>query len=168
MNLEPSKSEEHGTPLWLFRRLDEEFHFELDAAASPVNAKCAKYFTKEDDALQYRWEAYKSIFINPPYNHRALWAFMLKSLCTVLMNEGKIVLLVPCKTDQDWWCKIVVNFAQEIRFIHRRIRYEGNTGQPQFASCIIVFDGQRLGQQKIGFMEQIKSPQPKTQKEMLC
>lgn len=35
------------TPLWLFRELDNEFHFTLDAAASGDNHKCQKYFTKK-------------------------------------------------------------------------------------------------------------------------
>lgn len=33
------------TPQDLFDELDREFHFTLDAAASPSNAKCAKYYT---------------------------------------------------------------------------------------------------------------------------
>lgn len=33
------------TPKDFFRELDQEFHFGLDAAASPENAKCERYFT---------------------------------------------------------------------------------------------------------------------------
>ena len=39
------------TPPWLFRELDDEFHFTLDAAANDENHKCRKYFTKKDDSL---------------------------------------------------------------------------------------------------------------------
>jgi DNA N-6-adenine-methyltransferase (Dam) len=34
--------------------LDRVLHFNLDACALPENAKCARYFTPEDDALKER------------------------------------------------------------------------------------------------------------------
>lgn len=33
------------TPQNFFNELNEEFHFTLDACATPENAKCEKYFT---------------------------------------------------------------------------------------------------------------------------
>lgn len=50
-----SSTDNVATPQWLFDELDEVFHFDLDAAATPENAKCAKYYTKEDDALKKSW-----------------------------------------------------------------------------------------------------------------
>lgn len=35
------------TPQKFFDELNEEFHFTLDARATPENAKCEKYFTEE-------------------------------------------------------------------------------------------------------------------------
>lgn len=42
---------EWETPQWLFDYLDQEFHFDLDPCATPLNAKCKRFFTKEDDGL---------------------------------------------------------------------------------------------------------------------
>lgn len=50
-----SSSEEWGTPQGLFNRLNEEFNFILDICASKENAKCHKYYTKEEDALKQEW-----------------------------------------------------------------------------------------------------------------
>lgn len=50
-----SNSEEWGTPKGLFDRLNKEFNFTLDICASEENAKCPKYYTKEEDALKKEW-----------------------------------------------------------------------------------------------------------------
>lgn len=39
------------TPKGFFQKLDNEFHFVLDAAATERSAKCRLYFTPEIDAL---------------------------------------------------------------------------------------------------------------------
>lgn len=44
------------TPQSLFDELDREFHFTLDAAATPDNAKCARFYTPQDDALKQSWQ----------------------------------------------------------------------------------------------------------------
>ena len=40
-----------GREFFFFAELNEEFHFTLDACALPETAKCAAYFTPEDDGL---------------------------------------------------------------------------------------------------------------------
>ena len=55
------------TPRDLFRKLDQEFHFGLDAAATPENAKCECYFTPETNGLSLPWGGYGAVFCNPPY-----------------------------------------------------------------------------------------------------
>lgn len=53
--LQPGKTVEWATPQALFDELDAEFHFTLDPCATPENAKCDKFFTKEDDGLIQKW-----------------------------------------------------------------------------------------------------------------
>lgn len=50
-----SNTPEWETPQDLFDRLDALYHFDLDAAATPENAKCARFFTKEDNGLMQMW-----------------------------------------------------------------------------------------------------------------
>lgn len=61
-----SDSCEWETPLDFFRQWDEKFHFDLDVCATPENAKCARYFTREDDGLAQDWTGHVC-WMNPPY-----------------------------------------------------------------------------------------------------
>lgn len=50
-----SEREDWTTPQNLFDELNAEFNFTLDAAASPENAKCERFFTEEQNALCQNW-----------------------------------------------------------------------------------------------------------------
>ena len=50
-----SRSEEWETPQDFFDKLDAEFHFTLDAAATPENAKCEQFYTKVENSLEKKW-----------------------------------------------------------------------------------------------------------------
>lgn len=43
------------TPADLFSRLDNEFHFTLDAASSETNHKRSKYYTAGNSAFNHEW-----------------------------------------------------------------------------------------------------------------
>ena len=69
-------SEKHdwATPQALFTRVDFEFGFVLDAAASPHNTKCRDHLSVKDDALSCDWTAIAgdisdtgAVWLNPPY-----------------------------------------------------------------------------------------------------
>lgn len=46
-----------ATPQSFFDELNKEFHFDLDPCALPTNAKCADYYTPDQDGLQQNWGA---------------------------------------------------------------------------------------------------------------
>ncbi len=46
---------DYCTPGPFFAKLDAEFHFRLDAAATQKTAKCAQYYTLETDGLSNPW-----------------------------------------------------------------------------------------------------------------
>lgn len=68
---------EWETPPDFFRKLDDEFHFDLDVCATPENAKCRRYFTKEQDGLKQEWTG--TCWMNPPYG-RVISLWMKKAL----------------------------------------------------------------------------------------
>lgn len=51
-----SNKDDWETPQSLFDRLNNQYHFEVDLAATDSNHKCDKYFTKECDSLLQDWK----------------------------------------------------------------------------------------------------------------
>lgn len=72
-----SATDDWETPLDLWTMLDKEFHFDLDVCASSTNAKCPRYFTKEQDGLGQDWTG--TVWMNPPYG-RKIGAWMRKAM----------------------------------------------------------------------------------------
>ncbi len=62
-----SNTNEWATPQAFFDELNKEFAFTLDPCATPENAKCARFFTKEIDGLAQSWRG-ETVFCNPPPN----------------------------------------------------------------------------------------------------
>lgn len=124
------------TPRWLFDRLDAEFNFTLDAAASPENALCPRYFTESDDALEQQWDG--SVWVNPPYGRRVgIWpgkAWMESSYGAV------VVMLLAARTDTKWFHAFCLGVATEIRFIAGRLRFGDSKDAAPFPSMVVVWD----------------------------
>ena len=55
------------TPQDFFDRLNAEFGFVLDPAATDKTAKCSLYYTPETDGLSQSWDRGGAVFCNPPY-----------------------------------------------------------------------------------------------------
>ena len=114
-----SRSEDWGTPQDLFDKLNAEFHFTLDAAASDENAKCLRYFTKLHDGLKQDWRK-ETVFLNPPYG-KDIGKWMAK--CLDARRKGAtVVALVHARTDTHWFHDSVYGHA-EIRFIKGRLKF---------------------------------------------
>lgn len=128
---------EWETPQWLFELLDDEFHFELDVCASPDNAKCLRYFTKEDDALQQDWHGI--CWMNPPYG-REIKEWMAKATQSA-ESGATVVCLVPARTDTEWWWGNCID--GEIRFLKGRLTFESAGGPAPFPSAVIVISRER-------------------------
>lgn len=60
------------TPADFFRELDQEFHFNLDPAATDKSAKCARYFTPADDGLKADWGGGVACFVIHPTAARSM------------------------------------------------------------------------------------------------
>ena len=50
-----SNTDEWATPQAVFDELNSEFHFTLDPCATPDNAKCPNYYTKDANGLLQNW-----------------------------------------------------------------------------------------------------------------
>lgn len=126
------------TPTDLFSKLDDEFHFTLDAASSATNHKCQKYYTAEDSAFDHEWGG-ETVFCNPPYG-RSVAEWVRKCSMEASRKDTTVVMLLPARTDTRWFQQFILNRA-EVRFLKGRLRFETN-GVPgdsaPFPSMIVV------------------------------
>ena len=131
-----SKEEKWATPQDFFDKLNDEFHFTLDAAASPDNAKCANYFTEEQDGLVQSWGGH-TVWCNPPYCRKTgLW---VKKAYEEHQRTGcTVVMLLPSRTDVRWFHDYILGKA-EIRFIKVRLKFGGNKNSAPFPSIVVIY-----------------------------
>lgn len=134
-----SKAREWETPQGFFDRLNAEFGFTLDAAASSKNAKCERYYTVQDDALQQAWTG--TVWCNPPYG-RVIGRFIRKGF-EAAQKGATVVMLIPSRTDTKYWHNYVMR-AKEIRFVRGRLQFigaNGRSGKAPFPSAVVIFEG---------------------------
>ena len=105
------------TPKPLFDRLDQEFDFTCDVAASDSNRLCEAYIDEGDNALDIVWGDVN--WCNPPYSDIGSWIDKAskehKRGCTTVM-------LVPADTSVKWF-KRAYDSCNEIRFISGRLSF---------------------------------------------
>lgn len=121
------------TPPEVFGPLNEEFRFTLDVAANAANAKCARFFTEEQNGLAQDWTG-ERVFLNPPYGKE------IPPWTRKARDSGALVVgLLPCACDLKWWHEDVVGHA-ELRYLLGRPRFL--TGGPyracSFAPSVVV------------------------------
>lgn len=142
-----SKKMDWCTPQDFFDKLNEEFSFTLDAAATDKTAKCAAYFTPETDGLKSTWEAPTggAVFCNPPYG-REIGKWVQKAYEEAQAGTT-IVLLIPARTDTTYFHEFIYGKA-EIRFIRGRLKFtddDGNTADPApFPSMLAIYNGEAV------------------------
>jgi phage N-6-adenine-methyltransferase len=128
------KSDEWETPAELFSALDREFHFTLDLAALPHNAKCAAFYSPGEDALTRAWHGV--CWLNPPYGVQLRqW---MKKACDSAQAGAVVVCLLPARTDSQWWHDYILPHA-EIRYIRGRVKFNGVSDSAPFPSVIVIF-----------------------------
>jgi len=136
-----SNKDDWCTPWDFFNKLDSEFHFTLDAAASHANAKCTRYFTAEDDGLSQDW-AWETVWVNPPYG-RATDRWVEKAYLESRKPETTVVMLLAARTDTKRFHQWIFPHAKEIRWIPGRIKFTNDQGVPAdeapFPSCVVIF-----------------------------
>lgn len=143
MNVDKRK---YSTPRPFYKRLDAVFGFTLDVCAEPVTAKCANYYTEEDNALIQNWGD-NVCWMNPPYGNPE---FPCKPNCKKKrcaergyhsdqyipgietwvekawlssINGATVVGLLPSSWSTQWWHKFVMQ-AQTLIIVEGRLRFE--------------------------------------------
>lgn len=144
LRIPPAKSIEWATPQAFFDKLDSRFGFTLDVAATKDNAKCDRYFTKEQDGLRQRWVNSDGspavIWCNPPYG-RAIADWVRKARLAAFHDDAVVVMLVPARTDTAWFHEDVLacEYAS-VEFVRGRLKFGGCKDAAPFPSMLIIFD----------------------------
>lgn len=137
-----SKSNEWGTPDSIYRPLDQEFGFSLDPCArNAEEAKCQRFYTPAEDGLLQPWGE-EIVFCNPPYG-REIGRWVQKAYLAA-HDGATVVMLIPARTDTNYWHDYVIGAGAEVRFCKGRISFVNNdTGQVEdpapFPSAVVVF-----------------------------
>ena len=148
-----SRSDEWETPQGLYDALHEEFHFQIDLAATQANAKCPLFLSRDEDALVQSWHTLaRRGWLNPPYSRKLSKAFVAKAAAERL-HGFTTVMLLPARTDTKAFHDHIYDqttceprLGIQVRFLSGRVRFldeAGLIGNPApFPSMIVVFRGE--------------------------
>lgn len=129
------------TPQYIYDALNNEFHFELDAACNINNCKCPLgLYVEFYDSLKQPWHLLaRSIWLNPPYSDPYPW---VKKAYEESLNGCTVVCLLPVDTSTEWFHEWVIGKA-EIRFMRGRISFDSSTpgkySAPKFGSMLAIY-----------------------------
>lgn len=144
--------DDRGTHPDYFDPWNERFGgFTLDVAAAPHNAKCERYFTREDDGLKKSW-AGELVWCNPPYSDIHSWVD--KAWREHGRTRGVVMLLPANRVEQNWWQELVEPYRDrpssplKVEFLPGRMRFIrpgviiGPKGdRPPFGCCLLIWAG---------------------------
>jgi phage N-6-adenine-methyltransferase len=130
-----SKTDLWATPQDLFDRLNAQYDFELDVCATPENAKCARYFTKDMDGLSQEWSG--RCWMNPPYG-RGVGVWVEKAY-RASVKGATVVCLLPARTDTKWFHDYCLPHGK-IEFLRGRLKFGGSANAAPFPSMLVVFE----------------------------
>ncbi|MBI2798938.1 MAG: adenine methyltransferase [Gammaproteobacteria bacterium] len=131
-----SASAEWETPQALFDAKNADYNFTLDVCATPENAKCARFFTREQNGLIQPW-APERCWMNPPYGREIGW--WLKKAANEAGYGAFVMCLVPARTDTAWWHDYVMFYSANIEYIRGRLKFGGHKNSAPFPSALVTF-----------------------------
>lgn len=135
--LPADRPQNRATPRALFAEIERRYGrggFTLDVCAEPWSAKCARYFTAEDDAFERDWTNSDGtparVFCNPPFN--AIEAWLRRALLEFQRGHCElIVFLVPDRRGASWFHEVVRRNGLKDEPIQGRVNYELEPGSPK-------------------------------------
>ena len=132
------EGDKRQTPKEVIARIQTLINMPLvhDVAAEPHTAKCASYWTIDDDALSKSWvepmlnvaSLTKALWMNPPYSNITPW---VQKAVDAARNGVIVVGCLPDDRSVSWYQQYVEDKAQIIYVPDRRISFEDGEGVPQ-------------------------------------
>jgi phage N-6-adenine-methyltransferase len=143
----------------------------LDVCATAENAKCERFFTKDDDGLKYAWTGV--CWLNPPYGDPeepckpnckkkrcpkrgfhidkyvpGIFDWLQKAHESAIRG-ATVICLIPARTDTSYWHAFVepvrkLGLPWQFHLLKGRVKFVGPNGvknSAPFPSAVVVFDG---------------------------
>lgn len=125
------------TPEPLFRDLEAKYGpFDMDVAAAPENAKCAEFYTAEQDGKAQPWRG--RVWCNPPYSKLIEWVEKAR----LEVSEGRaerVVMLLPAQTSTRWFHDHALPFGK-LEWIRGKVKFGGCKDRAIMPSLVVVFE----------------------------
>lgn len=119
------------TPPSLWKKLDDEFHFDLFDPA-PIH-----WQEGDPNGLEIEWAA--TTFVNPPFSELGKWIYKADNE----WRKGKtVVMITNVKTDLEAFHSIILKNRVEIRFLKGRVNFLNPTGKKSvnpFPSMVYIW-----------------------------
>tara|TARA_B110001454_G_scaffold7392_1_gene7057 strand:- start:458 stop:865 length:408 start_codon:yes stop_codon:yes gene_type:complete len=123
----PAKSDTHVTPQRVWDLIEESWGLEKYDMFDPCPVNGTNGLTVQWKSINY---------VNPPYT--LLTEFVHKAIDESKAYDSRTVLLLPCKTDQQWFHDLMKQNV-EVVWIKGRLKFVGNkwsATQPHFLALI--------------------------------
>jgi hypothetical protein len=112
-------------------RIMLQIEFQFEGVVNACDKKADHEYLLSDEC-----EWYDSTFVIPQYSCVKQWV----TKCVSEMKKGKkVVCLVPCRTNTEWFHEIVLRESSDVRFIKGRVTLPGYPKQNQFPDAVCVF-----------------------------
>jgi len=131
--------QDYNTPLDFFKKLNDEFHFKLDACTTSDNPLgTPAFYTKEQNGLKQDW--INTTYYNPPYQSAYIW------LCKAFVERSKGVTSVGLLKDDSstWWFHDFVydmttnDFRPHVKTRYVLGRLSFNENRSYFPSILVI------------------------------
>ena len=123
-----SNNQNGRTPKKIYDELNKEFNFDFDPCPNNPNF----------DGLLMDWK--NSNFVNPPFSNQREW---IKKAYQESLKNKICVMLLPVRTDTKIFHDIILPYADQIRFIKGRLKFEQYKNSAPFPSMIVIFKKKR-------------------------
>lgn len=135
----PGKPTIYSTPQPIFDHFAKRFKITIDLCADPQNAKCDRYFSREE-SLSRPWDCWDGwAWLNPPYGRGVIDPWVQKAA----ESGWPILAMLPGNVNSPWWHDYVMKSAL-LMFIRRKVSFDheilgGKKGVPPYGSVVAMF-----------------------------
>lgn len=125
-------------PDWLWQWVQCRYNLDVEATTTPETAMLPLLWNLKTETMLRSWGG-KRVWCNPPQDSTSLDMYIRCGARAALYNPTSIsVFLVPVKTDQPWWHRYVIKYA-EIHWITGSLDDDSECSLFPTPHCILVF-----------------------------